>query len=218
MHHVYSTMKKSPESFRGELMHTVFVDEVQDLRPSQIALFQFVCANPKGYMFGGDTAQTIAQGVGFRFETVKDVFFQEFFNGAEGASELMPKTFPLSQNFRTHEGIVSLANNVVDLIHHFFPLSIDKLPPETSRVLGPQPIFIDTDSSLMVELFQAGEMHSCEFGAEQVILVRDEAEKNNVMSISGSGALVLTVLEAKGMVRRKSITLKYCVLIDHHLV
>jgi hypothetical protein len=93
--------------------------------------------------------------VGFCFETVKDVFFQEFLNGAKGASELMPETFPLSQNFRTHEGIVSLANSVGELITHFFPLSIDKLPPETSRVLGPLPIFIDSDTdSLIVELFQ----------------------------------------------------------------
>jgi hypothetical protein len=43
-------------------------------------------------------------------------------------------------------------------------------------------------------------MHSCEFGAEQVILVRDEATKRDVMSISKTGALVLTVHEAKGMV------------------
>jgi hypothetical protein len=38
---------------------SVYVDEVQDLTPAQIALFKFVCRNPNGYLFAGDTAQTV---------------------------------------------------------------------------------------------------------------------------------------------------------------
>ena len=52
---------------------------------------------------------------------------------------------------------------------------------------------------MVVELFQNGDMDSCDFGAEQVVLVRDEATKVQVTSLSGNKALVLTVLEAKGM-------------------
>lgn len=38
-----------------------------------------------------------------------------------------------------------------------------------------------------------------DFGAEQVILVRDNEEKINLQSIIGDVALVLTILESKGM-------------------
>ena len=51
-----------------QLIHYVYVDEVQDLTPGQLLLFKFVCRNPRGFVFAGDTAQTIAHGVSFRFE------------------------------------------------------------------------------------------------------------------------------------------------------
>jgi hypothetical protein len=57
--HVYRILSAHPEGYRGAAMYSVFVDEVQDLTPAQIALFRFVCGNPKGYVFAGDTAQTV---------------------------------------------------------------------------------------------------------------------------------------------------------------
>lgn len=201
--HVYSTLTRNPAAFHGELMTGVSVDEVQDLVPAQIVLFKFVCANPAGFVFAGDTAQTIAHGVGFRFETVKDIFFHEyvsdFASTPEDRAALVPEVRHLSENFRTHTGVVMIANSVVELVLHFFPNSIDKLDPECSLVVGPPPIFIDGEEDLVMSLFQNSTMHSCEFGAEQVILVRDEETKRSVMEISGNRALVLTVLESKGM-------------------
>lgn len=45
---------------------------MQDLTPSQLALFKFVCMRPKdGLLLCGDTAQTIAKGTSFRFETIR---------------------------------------------------------------------------------------------------------------------------------------------------
>lgn len=40
---------------------------------------------------------------------------------------------------------------------------------------------------------------SCEFGAEQAILVRDEGAKERLQAQIGQSALVLTALEAKGL-------------------
>ena len=37
----------------------VFVDEVQDLTPAQIALLRFICPDPTGFVMAGDTAQTV---------------------------------------------------------------------------------------------------------------------------------------------------------------
>lgn len=203
VYHVYRTLSADPRAFRGELMTTVSVDEVQDLVPAQIVLFKFVCTDPAGFVFAGDTAQTIAHGVGFRFETVKDIFYHEYVSGYATSEEeratLVPDVRHLSENFRTHKGVVMIANSVVELVLHFFPHSIDKLDPEYSMVAGPAPIFIDGEQDLVMSLFQNGTMHSCEFGAEQVILVRDEETKRQVLEISGNRALVLTVLESKGM-------------------
>lgn len=39
----------------------------------------------------------------------------------------------------------------------------------------------------------------CDFGAEQVILVRDEEAKAKLKSDMGDSALILTILESKGM-------------------
>ena len=131
---------------------------------------------------------------------MKDIFYHEFLDGSNNldATEHMPKLWYLLQNFRTHAGIINLANSVVDLIMRFFPLSIDRMQPEASRVYGPLPIVL-SDSSDFLGLFQKSTMHSCEFGAEQAILVRDEDTKRSVLEVSGNRALVLTVLEAKGM-------------------
>jgi hypothetical protein len=63
INHIYKVLidpKKNYGVNKKILMHSVYVDEVQDLCPSQIALFQFVCKNPKGFVFAGDTAQTVS--------------------------------------------------------------------------------------------------------------------------------------------------------------
>lgn len=52
-------------------VHTVSVDEVQDLTPAQIMLLRFLGPNPGcGFLLAGDTAQTIAHGVNFRFQVL----------------------------------------------------------------------------------------------------------------------------------------------------
>ena len=124
---------------------------------------------------------------------------------SSSSSFAMPETFQLHQNFRTHCGVVNLSNSIVELITYFFPETIDKMEPETSRVLGSPPLFIDSEADVVVELFRGSEAadgltHStCEFGAEQAILVRDTKTKQEVLKACNNNALVLTVIEAKGM-------------------
>ena len=142
--------------------------------------------------------------MGFKFDTVKDIFYNEFLRDISRddkatLKKLTPSVSHLNKNFRTHSGVINIANSVVELIYNFFPGSIDKLDPESSCVFGPPPLFIDSADDLVVELFQNGDMGSCDFGAEQVVLVRDEATKAKVTSISGNRALVLTCEQAKGM-------------------
>jgi len=58
VHHVYSTL--SLEGYRGVTVDSVYVDEVQDLTPAEITLFKFISENPRGFVFAGDTAQTVS--------------------------------------------------------------------------------------------------------------------------------------------------------------
>ena len=55
-----------------QMVHFLMVDEVQDLTQNVISLFMMLAE--KNVFFSGDTAQTIAKGVGFRFFDLKSVF------------------------------------------------------------------------------------------------------------------------------------------------
>lgn len=112
---------------------------------------------------------------------------------------MVPKQFELNINYRSHNGILQLASSVIDLIHHFFPDSIDHLSRERSEVGGPRPIVFKgfQAETFLFDVFSVDErMPNCsEFGAEQVIIVRNEEAKKSV----GNVGIVMTVFEAKGM-------------------
>ncbi|GJR73094.1 UvrD-like helicase, ATP-binding domain, P-loop containing nucleoside triphosphate hydrolase [Tanacetum coccineum] len=105
-------------NYEGDLMDFVYIDEVQDLSMRQISLFKYICQNvEKGFMFAGDTAQTIARGIDFSLVMMK-------------------------------------MQSVVEIVG---------------------------------------------FGAEQVILVRDDHARTEITEYVGRKALVLTILECKGL-------------------
>lgn len=83
-----------------------------------------------------------------------------------------------------------------------FPDAIDKLQPEKSQYSGPKPkLFVGFSSDIFsTRLFgvNAGESMS-EFGAEQVILVRDDEAREALRKEIGSVNLILTIIESKGM-------------------
>lgn len=112
--------------------------------------------------------------------------------------------FQLAQNFRTHCGILRMAQSIIDLLYFFFPSSADKLNPETGLVYGEPPVLLETgnDKNAIVNIFGEnesihGNLHG--FGAEQVIVVRDDATKQQIVDIVGKQALVLTIVECKGL-------------------
>ncbi|MCL7035948.1 hypothetical protein MKW94_002424 [Papaver nudicaule] len=201
-------------SYRGDQMDFVYIDEVQDLTMRQAALFKYICQNyEEGFVFSGDTAQTIARGIEFRFQDIRSLFYNEFIS--EQRSDIKGKAkervhsavsdyFQLNQNFRTHAGILKLSQSVVDLLYHFFPLSIDSLSPESSLIYGEAPVLLESvnDENAIVTIFgnsgSAGRS-LIGFGAEQVILVRDDSVKKEVSDQIGKQALVLTLVECKGL-------------------
>uniref|UniRef100_A0A7N2L9K9 UvrD-like helicase ATP-binding domain-containing protein n=1 Tax=Quercus lobata TaxID=97700 RepID=A0A7N2L9K9_QUELO len=200
------------EIYEGDEMDFVYVDEVQDLTLSQIALFKYICKNvEEGFVFSGDTAQTIAKGIDFRFQDIRSLFYKKFVlesksSGQDGRKEkgIISEIFHLSQNFRTHDGVLKLSQSVIELIYRYFPLSIDVLQPETSLICGEAPILLESgnkENAIITIFGNSGNARGSivGFGAEQVILVRDDFVRKEITNHVGNQALVLTIEECKGL-------------------
>ncbi|KAG2708641.1 hypothetical protein I3760_05G201900 [Carya illinoinensis] len=196
-------------SYTGDEIDFVYIDEVQDLTLSQIALFKYICKNiEEGFVFSGDTAQTISKGIDFRFQDIRSLFYKKFLlesksigHNKREEKEIMSNIFYLSQNFRTHDGVLKLAQSVIELLYHFFPQSIDVLEPENSLVYGEAPILLELGSNenAIITIFGNNGASIVGFGAEQVILVRDDSARMEVAKYVGKQALVLTIVECKGL-------------------
>ncbi|GJX43562.1 UvrD-like helicase, ATP-binding domain, P-loop containing nucleoside triphosphate hydrolase, partial [Tanacetum coccineum] len=194
-------------NYEGDQMDLVYIDEVQDLSMRQISLFKHICQNvEEGFMFAGDTAQTIARGIDFRFQDIRSLFYNEFLStrtSGEQHKGLVSEIKQLKENFRTHAGVLDLAQSVIDILYHYYIHSVDKLEPEISLISGEAPVLLESsdDENVIVTIF--GGSGSGEeivgFGAEQVILVRDDHTKTEVCEFVGKNALVLTIVECKGL-------------------
>jgi superfamily I DNA/RNA helicase len=200
------------ERYKGDEIDFVYVDEVQDLTLSQIALFKYICKNvEEGFVFSGDTAQTIAKGIHFRFQDIRSLFYKKFLPESKSCGHderkkkgIISDIFHLSQNFRTHDGVLKLSQSIIDLLYRFFPQSIDVLQPETSLINGEAPILLESGNNQNTISTIFGNSGKAErsfvgFGAEQVILVRDDHVRKEITNYVGKQALVLTIVECKGL-------------------
>ncbi|KAM7258275.1 hypothetical protein ACFE04_014016 [Oxalis oulophora] len=187
------------EGYKGDIMEFVYIDESQDLNMNELSLFKYVCTNfEEGFAFAGDTAQTIAKGVGFRFQDIRSLFYKEFLQ--ESGKAKISDILQLSQNFRTHRGVLNMAQSVVDLLIRFFPTTIDRLSPETSLISGEVPVLLGVNEKhSFSKIFKGSHNNMVGFGAEQVLLVRDVHAKDELIRNVGKQALILTILECKGL-------------------
>ncbi|XP_076897944.1 uncharacterized protein LOC143551376 [Bidens hawaiensis] len=194
-------------NYEGDQMDFIYIDEVQDLSMRQISLFRYICQNvDEGFIFSGDTAQTIARGIDFRFQDIRSLFYREFLNTrttGKQNNDLVYEFFQLKQNFRTHMGVLNLAQSVVDIMYCYFGHSVDILEPEISLISGEAPVLLESvsDENAIATIIggsgSGGE--NVGFGAEQVILVRDDIAKTEICKYFGKHALVLTLMECKGL-------------------
>ncbi|KAJ5825808.1 hypothetical protein N7474_002946 [Penicillium riverlandense] len=184
----------------------IYVDEIQDLRCLDIVLLLSCLSDARGIHLAGDTAQCISKDSAFRFSEIKALFYEYYeviANELKQPSFAKPVQFSLAKNYRSHQGILSFASWVMQLLWNGFPDTIDKLEPEVGQTWGPRPIiFAGFDSSIlsakMIGLVKLNDQVA-DFGAEQVILVRDDMSKDKLQGQIGEVALVLTILESKGM-------------------
>ena len=72
--HLFAAL--SAHGYRGPRVDEIYVDEVQDFTQAELRLFILVCADKNALFLTGDTCQTIARGVGFRFEELRTMFHE----------------------------------------------------------------------------------------------------------------------------------------------
>ena len=203
-HILYNLM--AGERYLGPPLHFLMCDEVQDLPPACLLLLARLGNH---CFFSGDSAQTIAKGVGFRFSQLVNLF-RSSPHALQNAAAPLPVIRQLSVNFRSHGKILDLANCLIKLVELAYPETIDKLKREASWLPGLKPVVLQ--SSLLEALFgvlvgsealpeePAGLIGKppVEFGCDQVVIVRDQAAKRSLPALL-SHALCLTVYEAKGL-------------------
>ncbi|CAI2362242.1 unnamed protein product [Moneuplotes crassus] len=206
-HHYYDFMDvvrhvfKYYPSWKRKHIDYLVIDEVQDLAPLTIQLL--LLATQQNIFFLGDTAQTIAKGVAFRFYDLKTVFSNlKYLNSNHNNDKeeiLEPKVIQLTKNYRSHNSILQLANSIVDIIELYFPHTIDKLQRESSDKEGPKPIILEGfDHDDLEKLVMSSSSGTPNFGCNQVVIVRNQEMKNKIPFFMKK-ALCLTVYEAKGL-------------------
>ncbi|KAI0369978.1 hypothetical protein BV20DRAFT_945276 [Pilatotrama ljubarskyi] len=188
----------------GQEVDFIYVDEAQDNLLIDAVVLRTLCRNPHGMFWAGDTAQTISVGSAFRFDDLKAFLYRYEEATANGKADkrTQPESFHLAVNYRSHAGIVDCAYSVIELITEFWPHAIDFLGRETGMVEGMKPVFFSgwDQNTVRYEQFLFGESGShIEFGAQQCILVRDEAARERLRAQVGDIGLILTLYESKGL-------------------
>ena len=181
-------------------IHSFFIDEVQDFTQAELSVFLLCCRHPNSLFFTGDTAQSIMRGIAFRFEDLRSLFHRIHDKVPE--VKVPKKPYALTVNFRSHSGVLKLAESIIDLLTSFFPQSIgDPLPENIGMFHGPTPVIImscEVDDLSRLLSSNEREGSEIEFGAHQVIIVQSKEAKDNLPDVL-RGALALTIFEAKGL-------------------
>ena len=188
--------------YNGVPLHFMMIDEVQDLTHATLLLLLRV--TEQNLFFSGDTAQTIAKGVGFRFCDLRSLFTENMNKG----KFTLPEVKQLTVNFRSHGKILDLANTVISLVECLFPETIDKLAKERSESEGPMPTIVNSSNNEHLFYLLFGQDHaaegegvsksSIEFGCNQVVIVRNQESKKHIPALL-QHALCLTIYEVKGL-------------------
>ncbi|CAG8607873.1 45495_t:CDS:10 [Gigaspora margarita] len=193
----------------GLQIDEIYIDECQDNQIVDLSLILKLFDRVDSIILAGDTAQCIARGSSFRFQCVRSLIFKwELYRSQTNPTwngTIKPRQFELNTNYRSHNGILRLASSIIDLLERFFPESIDKLPQERGEIGGPRPLIFKGHKNVenSINYFFVNEQSGdpTEFGAEQVIIVRDEKNKKRIKSIESirKACQILTIFEAKGM-------------------
>jgi hypothetical protein len=128
----------------------LYIDEVQDYTQAEIALF-FYMGGPGDLFLSGDPAQSVAEGVEFRFEEVRSVGYHLY--GEERRHLIPEKPKTVHVNFRSHCGILNVAASLLTCLFQVFPDSAKQLKEDRGLFFGPRPgVFHKVEAMRLQEL------------------------------------------------------------------
>ncbi len=173
---------------RGGEYDRVYVDEVQDCTQAEITLF-FVAAGMQmqALFLAGDPAQSVVEGVDFRFEEVRAIVHQ-----LSGGCERIARPTKLAVNFRSHAGILDCAAAVLGKLFAFFPGAAKVLHPDQGLFHGPRPAFWRPGSAAAASL---GEV----LARSQRLVVLCPDEQQEALARLCPDHLVFGIRGAKGL-------------------
>jgi len=175
---------------QGLLFDSIYVDEVQDFTQIDIALFWKLCEG-RSLFLAGDTAQSVVQGVAFRFDEVRSVASSLC---GQQRNKVPSKPFVLSINYRSHTGILDIAALVLQIMYDAFPGSANKVDPDKGLFRGPRPSIFSSanfDKSSFQEVIASN---------PGIVLLTQQSEVGLVQEMVGHNAApVFDIVTAKGL-------------------
>jgi hypothetical protein len=169
---------------------------------AEIAMFFKLCRRQEQSMFNGlflagDPAQSVVEGVHFRFEEVRSVAYRllpedEQNNPSKRRGFVPDKPKKVTVNFRSHAGILNVAADVLDLLFTAFPKSAPDLGKDAGVFNGPRPGFFEVLSKNMLQDLVA------KIDGVGVLTTNDE-EVERLEKLFPKGVVVLTIRDSKGL-------------------
>ena len=177
--------------------------------------------NPGSLFLAGDTAQTIASGVRFRFQDVKSLLWNESLRRSPGSAPTACVLRSLSQNFRSHNGLVAASAALSGILQRLFPSDVDHAEQELGFFQGQRPLVMTASSiSHIVSILldadkdESGSLEPLDFGANQVIIVRSPEARERLYAAAPElkllKAVVLTIVECKGLEFNDAFLVNLC--------
>lgn len=114
-------------------------------------LFFYLCG-PSNLFLAGDPAQSVVEGVEFRFEDVRSV---EYHIAKDQHVLLLQKPKTVNVNFRSHSGILNTAASILSSLFGAYPHSAKQLKEDQGIFVGPRPsVFFTVKSDMINKLLK----------------------------------------------------------------
>lgn len=188
----------NPNLFQQLTKSKTYIDECQDYTQAECLLF-FYLSGPGNLFFAGDPAQSVVEGVEFRFKDIKSV---EHFIGKKQNKRLLEDPKTVNVNFRSHSGVLNIAAAILSCLFDNFPKSAEHLKTDRGIFQGPRPgVFYTVESGLLGSLLK-GKLNGT------VVLVHDSSVSRIRRMLTGY-PLVYGIRAAKGLEFKSIIILDF---------
>jgi hypothetical protein len=175
-------------AFQEVKYNKLYVDEVQDYTQAEIAVFFYLCG-PGDLFLAGDPAQSVVEGVEFRFEEIRSVGYHLY--GEERRHLIPDKPKTVHVNFRSHCGILNVAAAVLSCLFRAFPDSAKQLKEDRGLFQGPRPgVFHKVEGTRLEQLVSK---------RDGIVVLTHDQSVSKWKRVLKDYPLVYGIREAKGL-------------------